>query len=154
MVSTRNKIGAGVVALFVLFGDKILSWYIGFPWFVTWGGAGVVGVILTIFIYVIRRWPSKIRPHADALKKGLEDVRFALFSFIFVGVSDVFYKLDAFLFNFYTYPGPWIMLGLQAMFLVNIAGLQYEEFNLGAKMINAIIRALRGIVRRLRRSRI
>jgi hypothetical protein len=109
--STRGEIGAGIIVLFVLFGDKILSWYVGLPWQVTWSGAGIVDAIMIIFVLCARRWPSKIRPHRELLRKGLEDIKFTLFAFVFIGVSDVFYKLDTLLFSFYLYPGPWIIWG-------------------------------------------
>jgi len=150
LVSIQGKIGAVTVGLFVLFGDKILAWYIGLPWQVTWSGVGVVGVFIIVLKILIRKWPSKIRAHREALRKGLDDIRFALFSFVFVGVSDVFYKLDLFLFSFYTYPGPWLMLGVQVFFLVNLAGLQYDQLNLGAKMVDGSLVAVRKLIRRYR----
>jgi hypothetical protein len=149
--STSEQVGAGVIVLFVLFGDKILSWYIELPWYVTWSGAGVAGVIMTIFILCTRRWPSKIRPHRELIREGLEDVKFTLFAFVFVGGSDVFLKLETFLFSFYLYPGPWIMLGFQALLLVTIAGLQYDRLNWGARLAGFGFRIVRSLIRRYRK---
>lgn len=98
-----------------------------------------------------RTWPAKIRPHREVLLRGIEDVKFTLFAFVFVGVSDVFYKLDTLLFSFYQYPGPWIMLGFQALILVNIAGIEYEQLNLGARMIDATLRMVQKLVRLYRK---
>jgi hypothetical protein len=146
LASKKGKIGAAIVALFVLFGDRILSWYMQLPLWETWSGAGVVGLFILGFIRFVKKYPDKIRPHKDAIKAAIGDVKFSLFAFVFVGVSDMFYKLDTFLFSFWMYPGPWIVLGFQTAFLINIAGLEYDELNFGAKLGNWFWKHLNNLI--------
>jgi hypothetical protein len=146
LASKKGKTGAAVVALFVLFGDRILSWYMGLSPWETWSGAGVVGLIMLAFIRFVKKHPDRIRPHRDAIKAALADIKFSLFAFVFVGLSDVFYNLDRFLFSFWMYPGPWIVLTFQAAFLVNIAGLEHDELNLAAKLGDFVWKRARDLI--------
>ncbi len=102
----KGIVGALVVG-FLLYSDRVLSWYQALPWQVTWSGAGVSGVIAAITIYCVRRWPSKIQPHREVIQESLGDIRFAIFAFVFVGVGDDFYQLDVFLSRFYLNWATW-----------------------------------------------
>ena len=107
--------------------------------------------ILAVFTYCARRWPAKIEPHRDIVREGLGQIQFALFSFAFVGIGDVFYKLDIFMISFYMNPGAWILFGVQAFILSCVAGIQYPRLNLvgragvcGLKFVWRLIIRLRG----------
>ncbi len=146
----RGIVGALVVG-FLLYSDRILSWYKDLPWQATWSGAGVSGVIAAITIYCVLRWPSKIQLHREVIRESLGDIRFALFAFVFVGVGDGFYQLDVFLSRFYLNWATWVVFGFQALLIVTIAGLQFDRLNWGARLARFGFTIVRRLIRRYRR---
>jgi hypothetical protein len=124
-----KQIGTVIFFGFLLYNDRLFEWYKGLPWQITWGALGVVGVIVGVIVYIARRRPEMVRPHREMILSGLGQVKFAIFSFLFVGFGDAFLKLDSFLISFYAYPGVWITFGLQGLLLLQVVGLQYPRAN-------------------------
>ena len=147
-----REIARGLVGLFLaaflIYSDKILSWYQALPLVVNWSASAIVCGILLILGDYIRRHPRKIKPHTKPLQEAVGDVRFALFTFIFVGVGDSFYKLDVFLYSFYLYWGTWVVFGLQALLMVTISGLQYERLNWGYRLAKFVFKIGRRLAKR------
>ncbi len=146
----RGLVGL-ICVLFLIDSDQVFSIYLRLPWQETWSGVVIVGVAGALLIFSSRRWPKKIRPHREFILERLGEIRFATFAFVFTGFAKVFYELDRFLILFYTYPGPWIMFGFQAILLTQVAALQYPQLNLASRLGTRGVRLVWNLISRYRR---
>jgi hypothetical protein len=148
-----RSIGRLIFVLFLLYSDRILSFYTSLPLLVTWSGATVAIAALFVLTYCARRWTAKIEPYRDIIREGLGQIQFALFSFAFVGIGNVFYKLDVFMILFYMNPGAWILFGVQAFILSCVAGIQYPQLNLVGRAGVHGLESVWRLISRLRRKK-
>ncbi len=145
-------IGRASLFGFVMFYDRILAWYLGLAWQLTWSVGGVVFAVTGAFLYARHRWPSKFQPgQHEAVREGLGQVQDSLLAFLFVGHVDVFYKLDVVLSSFYWHWTTWLVFGVQALMLSNVMALKYPQFNWGLKISKFVWGRIRRLATRRRR---
>lgn len=133
---------------FIIFSDDILSWYIGLSQVVIWTVVGIFFISGYTFVRVIRRWPNWFQQRRDHLSAGLEEVQFALFAFVFAGVSKAWYRTDLGMVPFLFSGGVWLLLGLQFFSLDLIVSLQFRQADLSGRAFKLFRQAVKWWIRK------